>query len=152
MKENIVVSIDGSCRSNPHGEMGVAYIIEFQDAKTEVHQEYIDAKRGNTMITAEYISLNKALERLIDLNMTRNDIQIKTTSSMILMHVLGHFKPSNGYYVKEALATTKKLKRFLKLNVSKVLRKENMEVVNLLKKQDNEKLDAVLNKLKTENC
>lgn len=133
MKENILVSIDGTCRSNPHGEMGVAYIIEFQNGESEVHQEFIDSKRGNTMITAEYIALNKVLDRLIDLKLTQNDIQVHTTSSMILMHVLGHFKPSNGYYVREALATSKKLKRFIKLNVTKVTRKDNIEVVNLLK-------------------
>lgn len=136
MKEKIVVKIDGRCRQNPHGEMSIAYIIEFQNGETEEHFEIIESKYGNTMISAEYLSLNKALERLIALNLTSSCIEVCTTSSQILMHFLGHIRPNKGFYVGEALRATKSLKRFNNFQVIKVERKDNIEAASLSNKSN----------------
>ncbi len=134
MKDKILVKIDGSCHQNPHGEMGLAYIIEFQNGETVTHSEVVEAKYGNTLISAEYRTLNLALEKLIGLNLTGSYIEINTTSSIILMHFLGHVNPNKGYYVGDALKAIKNLKRFKNIVIIKVQRKDNIEVVNLSKK------------------
>jgi ribonuclease HI len=137
IQEKILVKVHGSCNQNPHGEMQVAYIIEFQDSKLETYVDFIDAKRGNTMNTAEYMALNIALERLLELNKTKSMIEINTTSQLIALHKLGYMKPNGGYYVDEAVKVIKNLKRFTNLSITKVHRRDNIEVVNLLKrKQD----------------
>lgn len=133
MKEKIVVSIDGSCQVNPHGEMKFAYIIDHPNGEPETHFEIIDSKYGNTMCTAEYMALNSALDRLKELNMTMNDIEVRTTSSQINLHLLGLIKPNRGYYLKEAIETSKNIRKFLSIKVNKILRKDNVEVLNLYK-------------------
>ena len=131
MKDKILVKIDGSCRQNPHGEMRLAYIIEFNNGEVITYTEVVEAKYGNTLISAEYMALNLAIEKLIALNMTGSPIEIITTSSIVYMHFLGHIRPNRGYYVGEALKAIRNLKRFKSLDIIKVHKKDNIEVANL---------------------
>ena len=138
-KEKILVKIHGTCNQNPHGEMTVAYIIEYPYKKAEIYHEIIDSRHGNSLNTAEYMALNKALDKLIEQSMTKSDIEIQTTSHMIALHKLGHMKPNKGHYVSEALMAYKKMNRFLKVKVEKVNWKDNLEVINLSKGPDDTK-------------
>lgn len=131
-QKKINVKIHGCCYQNPHGEMGISYVIEDQNGESETYCEWFDPKFGNSLNMAEYKALNKALERLIELNLKASEIEVHTTSNMILLHYLGHSRPNRGYYVKEALIAGRYLKRFHNLQITKIERKDNVATINLL--------------------
>lgn len=136
-KGKILVKIHGTCNQNPNGEMTISYIIEYPDKNTDICHEFIEAKYGNSLYTAEYMALNKALEKLISIGKTKEEIEIHTTSLMISLHKLGYMRPNKGYYIREALLATKNLKRFLSIKIEKVSRGENLEVINISKEPNN---------------
>ncbi len=134
MKQKITVKIGGTCPVNPNGEMHFAYMIEYQNGDVESYVDVVEEKFGKSLNTAEYKALNSALEKLIELNLTKNEIEVQTTSSNILMHHMNIFKPNQGFYLKEAIRAQKNFKRFLDISIIKIYKPDNAELMLLIKK------------------
>ena len=131
LNEKVNVKIYGSCNENPNGEMIVKYIIEIKDKEPVTYFEILESKFGNTILKAEYLALNKALEDLLEKNLAKADIVLQTTSFMIYMQSKGYVKPNSGHYISEAAYFKKLLKRFLNLNIEKVDRSDIIDIYTL---------------------
>jgi ribonuclease HI len=119
--------IDGSCRINPHGEMGYAYIIEMSEKPVLKHNVAEPAKYGNTSVLAEYKALECLLLRLIEDGLTQEEI-IVNTDSMIIYRQFNHgSKPRKGFYVQTGFEVARISKRFKNLKINWISRNDNIE-------------------------
>lgn len=118
---------DGSCRNNPHGEMGVAYIIEIPEKPVIKHSEFIPEKYGNTSVVAEYKALEALFLKLIEMKLTQAEIVINTDCNLIYRQFNLGAKPREGYYLETAFEVARLRKRFFNLTINWISRDENIE-------------------------
>lgn len=123
--------IHGSCRFNPNGEMGYAYIINFSDGKVLEWKTVEENKIGNTSIVADYKALNSLLEKLIELKFTKEEIIILTDSTMINRQFNGYMKKSSGYYLKYSVEADRLWKRFFNVKVNWLPKSQNLDATLL---------------------
>ena len=123
----ITCNIDGSCRINPHGEIGYAYIINFENEETIEYCNSEPSKHGNTSVVAEYKAMNALLEKLIELKLCEATIEIRSDSMLIYRQFIGNMKRKKGFYIPFSKETDRLLKRFNNLEVIWVSRDENRE-------------------------
>lgn len=130
----IICNVDGSCRINPHGEIGYAYIITFESGEVIEYFTSEPSKFGNTSVVAEYKAFNALLEKLIELNLCRDEIEVRTDSMMLHRQFTGTMKAKKGHYLPFSKEASRLYKRFFALKVSWVSRDENTEADNLAAK------------------
>ena len=118
---------DGSCRFNPHGEMGYAYIIEIEDQPVIKYTGYEPEKYGNTSVLAEYKALEALLLKLIESKLTGAEILINTDSNLIYRQFNHGAKPRKGFYVETGFEVYRLAKRFCNLRIVWISRDQNTE-------------------------
>jgi ribonuclease HI len=127
----IICNVDGSCRINPHGEIGYAYIINFESDEPIEYFNSEPSKYGNTSVVAEYKAFNALLEKLIELNLCKAEIEIRTDSMMLYRQFMGYMKARKGHYLPFSKEASRLMKRFFALNVIWVSRDENQDADDL---------------------
>ena len=118
---------DGSCRINPHGEMGYAYIIEVPDKPVIKYSTSVPKKYGNTSVLAEYKALEALLLRLIEEGLTDAEIVVNTDCLLISRQFNDGAKPRKGYYLPTGLEVVRIAKRFRNLTINWISRNDNLE-------------------------
>lgn len=123
----ITCYIDGSCRYNPHGEMGFSFIIELTDLETIKFNDSIPARFGNSSVAAEYKALEMLLIKLIELKVVNEEIIINTDCTLIYRQFNHEVKNRKGYYLELAFEVARLAKRFRHLKINWIPRNENVE-------------------------
>lgn len=118
---------DGSCRFNPHGEMGYAYIIEIPDKPVIKYCFSEPEQFGNTSVVAEYKALESLLLRLIEEGLADAEIEVNTDCNLIYRQFNYGAKPRKGFYLHTALDVARIIKRFKNLRIKWISRDENVE-------------------------
>ena len=118
---------DGSCRFNPHGEMGYAYIIEIPDKPVIRHTASEPEKYGNSSVLAEYKALESLLLRLIEEGLTDAEILVNTDCNLIYRQFNHGTKPRKGFYLQTGIEVTRIAKRFRNLKINWISRNDNIE-------------------------
>jgi ribonuclease HI len=118
---------DGSCRINPNGEMGYAYIIEPEDQPVIKFARFDPEKIGNSSILAEYKALEMLLLKLIELNLSSAEIVINTDCQLIHRQFNHGARFLKGFYLQTAFEVVRLVKRFNDLKINWISRDENTE-------------------------
>lgn len=87
----ITIHTDGASRGNP-GAAAIAYVIERPEEELIEHAETIGSTTNNQ---AEYQALVAALEKLISLEPTKQEIECLADSELIVKQVRGEYKMKN---------------------------------------------------------
>lgn len=127
MIKKITCYTDGSCQYNPHGAMGFGYVIELPDSEIIKFSGDEDEKHGNSNNVAEYKALIMLLERLIELNLTTEEIVINTDCNLIFNQFMRRGKAKRGLYLPFTFDAARLVKRFRNLEISLIPREENQE-------------------------
>jgi ribonuclease HI len=122
---------DGSCRYNPHGEMGLGFVIEIPDKPVIKYAEFIPEKYGNSSVVAEYKALEALLLKLIEMKQTGTEIVINTDCDLIYKQFNRGAKPRHGFYLETAFEVARLYKRFFNLTINWISRDENIEADTL---------------------
>jgi ribonuclease HI len=127
MITKITCYTDGSCQYNPHGAMGFGYVIELPNSEIIKFSGDEDEKHGNSNNVAEYKALILLLERLIELNLTTEEILINTDCKLIHNQFMNRGRSRRGFYLPFTFDAARLVKRFRNLKISWIPREENQE-------------------------
>lgn len=135
--KNIVCFFDGCCEPrNPGGAMGYGAIVIVDDQKVLEWSGYDAADKGNTNNIAEYKSLEKILDYLLENDLTGENILIKGDSQLTVRQMAGEYGINNGAYVPFAKRCLLKKARFKKLpKFEWIPRAQNEDADNLSKSE-----------------
>jgi len=115
MKE-IICYFDGCCEpKNPGGAMGYGAIVVIDGTISLEWSGYDPAENTNTNNIAEYKSLEKILDYLLENDLTGDNVLIKGDSQLTVRQMSGEYGINNGAYVPYARRCLTKANRFKKL-------------------------------------
>jgi ribonuclease HI len=115
MKE-IICFFDGCCEpKNPGGNMGYGSIVIIDGEIVLEWSGFDPAMQGNTNNIAEYKSLEKILDYLLENDLTGENILIKGDSQLTVKQMNGEYGINAGGYVPFAKRCLLKKARFKKL-------------------------------------
>ena len=139
--EKIKIHFDGSCQTNPFGQIGYGCLIEYPDGSGVELFDGDAASETNSNNVAEYKGLNLALNHLQG---TKGYlIDIYGDSKLVISQMNGDWKVKDGFYKSEALRA-----RELAINIM-----ENKSKLKFtwIPREQNEKADELSNRYHENN-
>lgn len=89
----IEVWIDGLCEPiNPWGAACLGYVIKRNGAEIDKGSDVIGVGQGMTNNVAEYTALIRALERVRELKLGKEEIIVRSDSKLVVNQMKGEFK------------------------------------------------------------
>lgn len=128
----ILVYIDGLCEPvNPNGVATYGFTI-YRNGKTIV-REYGVVGEGEGMSNnlGEYAALCEALKALIKLNLTGEEVVVKSDSKLLVNQMNGVWKCHGGYYVSKYIEAKELVKSFKSIKFIWIPREDNSEADSL---------------------
>jgi ribonuclease HI len=124
--EVITCYFDGACEpTNPGGNMGLGAIILMGDEILFEYSEYIKAHPKNSNNVAEYMALNRALDWLIENDITKGIITVHGDSNLAIQQMNGAWRIKAGRYTPYAYSAREKKAKFSNIMFKWIPREDN---------------------------
>lgn len=133
----IICFFDGCCEpKNPGGHMGYGAIVKVDGKVVLGWSGFDEASPTNTNNIAEYKSLEKIIDFLIENDLTGNDIIIRGDSQLAVRQMNGEYGMNSGAYIPYARRCLTKVAQFKRLPIFDwIPREENQEADDLSKSE-----------------
>ncbi len=119
----VVVFSDGGARNNP-GPSGIGVVVYKDEEKVLELAEYLGEQTNNW---AEYQGVIRGLEKLVELGLQEEQVEVRMDSKLVVEQLLGHWKIKEPGLQEQARRAKMLMQSFPALDFTHIPREKNKE-------------------------